>query len=305
MNELVNKLNSLESKVLDNINLSKAINTLRAYKSDFKDFEKFCSRFNFPSMPTNPRVVGLYLSELSSALKFSTLKRRLASINVIHKIKGHYFDFKHPFIKENLTGIKRKIGIKQIGKKPLLYNNLIKIINFINNNIVNKNEQLQRDKTVILLGFAGGFRRSELASLNLEDIEFVNEGMKITVQKSKTDQYGEGLIKAIPYFSDTNYCPVIALKEWIKIRTTGIKTLFKCSDKTISLIIKKYTSLVGLDSKQYSGHSLRSGFATTTAGLGADERSIMNMTGHKSTEMVRRYIKDSNLFKNNALNTIK
>ena len=305
MNEIINKINDLEIQVLINISNSKARNTLRAYKSDFKDFQNFCEKYNFSSLPTNPKIIGMYLTYLSSIYKYSTLKRRLASINVIHKIKGHYLDCKHPLIKENLIGIKRKIGIYQKGKKPLLYNNLIKIVNFINSNIVNKNEQLQRDKTVILLGFAGGFRRSELATLNLEDIEFVDKGVKITVQKSKTDQYGEGLIKAIPYFSDANYCPVIALKEWIKIRTTGIKTLFKCSDKTISLIIKKYTSLVGLDSKQYSGHSLRSGFATTTAGLGADERSIMNMTGHKSTEMVRRYIKDSNLFKNNALNTLK
>ena len=174
MNKLVNKLNSLESKVIDNINLSKSINTLRAYKSDFKDFENFCSRFNFPSMPTNPRVVVLYLSELSSELKFSTLKRRLASISVIHKIKGHYFDFKHPFIKENLTGIKRKIGIKQFGKKPLLYNNLLLIIDFINQDLIHKTELKMRDKAILLIGFSGGFRRSELADLKLTDIEFVN-----------------------------------------------------------------------------------------------------------------------------------
>ena len=305
MNEIINKLSDLENQVLTNISNSKARNTLRAYKSDFKDFQNFCEKYNFSSLPTNAKTIGLYLTNLSSSSKYSTLKRRLASINVIHKLKGHYLDCKHPLIKENLIGIKRKIGTLQKGKKPLLYNHLIKIINFINKNIVNNYEQLKRDKSIILLGFAGGFRRSELASLNLEDIEFVEEGVKITVKKSKNDQYGEGLIKAIPYFSDTNYCPVLALKEWIKLSAKKAGTLFKCSDKNISLIIKKYTSLVGLDSRQYSGHSLRSGFATTTAGLGADERSIMSMTGHKSTEMVRRYIKDSNLFKNNALNTIK
>jgi len=304
MNELISKLNSLESKVIDNINLSKSLNTLRAYKSDFNDFENFCLKFNFPSMPTNPKVVGLYLSELSAELKFSTLKRRLASINVIHKIKGHYFDFKHPFIKENLAGIKRKIGIKQIGKKPLLYNDLLLIIDYINNNLVNKNELKIRDKAILLIGFSGGFRRSELADLKTSDIEFVNEGVKINIQKSKNDQFGEGQIKAIPYFKKKEYCPVLALKEWIKLKEIEKKTLFQCSDKMISLIIKKYIKLIGLDDRDYSGHSLRSGFATSTAGFGADERSIMAMTGHKSAEMVRRYIREANLFKNNPLDSL-
>ena len=167
------------------------------------------------------------------------------------------------------------------------------------------NLQLIRDKAIILLGFAGGFRRSELVSLEKSDLEFISEGLKITLRKSKSDQYGQGLIKGIPYFKNTKYCPVIAVKEWISSSDNlGGKKLFPYSDKTVALIVKKYLGLIGLDSKQYSGHSLRSGFATSTAASGADERSIMAMTGHKSTEMVRRYIKEANLFTNNALNKI-
>ena len=155
------------------------------------------------------------------------------------------------------------------------------------------------------MGFAGGFRRSELVSLEKSDLEFVSEGLKITLRKSKSDQYGQGLVKGIPYFKNTKYCPVIAVQDWLSSSVKlDEKRLFPYSDKTVALIVKKYLGLIGLDSNQYSAHSLRSGFATSTAASGADERSIMTMTGHKSTEMVRRYIKEANLFKNNALNKL-
>jgi site-specific recombinase XerD len=305
MNELINKLQQLEKETINNLGSSKSLNTLRAYKSDFYDFEKFCSNFGFKSLPSDPKAISLYLTDLSKKSKFSTLKRRLASINVIHKIKGFHIDIKHPIITENLIGIKRRIGSYQKGKKPILINNLYQIIDLINHNQINKSLQSLRDKAIILLGFAGGFRRSELVSLEKSDLEFISEGLKITLKKSKGDQYGQGLVKAIPYFKNIKYCPVIAIKEWVSSSDNlGEKRLFPYSDKTVALIVKKYLNLIGLDSKQYSGHSLRSGFATSTASAGADERSIMAMTGHKSTEMVRRYIKEANLFKNNALNKI-
>ena len=162
-----------------------------------------------------------------------------------------------------------------------------------------------QNKALILIGFAGGFRRSELVSIELEDIDFVNEGVKIIVKRSKTDQTGLGMIKAIPYFENKNYCPVISLKEWIDYSKNNNGKIFKISDKTVAITIKKYALLAGLDNTKYAGHSLRSGFATSTAEIGADERSIMAMTGHKTTQMVRRYIHEANLFKNNALNKIK
>jgi site-specific recombinase XerD len=306
MNNLINKLNDLEKETFVNLGSSKSINTLRAYKSDFYDFENFCSQFGFKSLPADPKVISLYLTDLSKNCKFSTLKRRLASINVVNKIKGFHIDINHPIIRENLIGIKRKIGTLQKGKKPILINYLYNVIDLIYNNKVNNSLLLLRDKTILLLGFAGGFRRSELVNLHKTNLEFVSEGLKITVRKSKNDQFGEGQVKGIPYFKNSKYCPVIAVQEWLS-QTNELhdKRLFPYSDKTVALIVKKYINLIGLDNKQYSAHSLRSGFATSTAESGADERSIMNMTGHKSTEMVRRYIKESSLFKNNALNKIK
>ncbi len=303
MNDLITDLKNLELETLKNLKNSKAYNTLRAYQADFKDFTKFCLKNGFNSMPSDPKIIALYLTHLSSFSKFSTLKRRLASIKVIHRLKGHYIDTKHPIIAENLMGIKRKMGVKQTSKKPILINDLKIIINVINKD-KNEHKKLQ-NKALILIGFAGGFRRSELVSIEYEDIEFVNEGVKILVQRSKTDQTGLGMTKAIPYFQNKIYCPVTSLRDWISHSKISDGKIFKISDKTVALTIQKYALLAGLDKTKYAGHSLRSGFATSTAETGADERSIMAMTGHKTTQMVRRYIQEANLFKNNALNKIK
>ena len=303
MNDLITDVKNLELETLKNLKNSKARNTLRAYQADFKDFTKFCLKNSFNSMPSDPKIIALYLTHLSSFSKFSTLKRRLASIKVIHRLKGHYIDTKHPIIAENLMGIKRKMGVKQTSKKPILINDLKLIINVINKD---KNEYKKfQNKALILIGFAGGFRRSELVSIEYEDIEFVNEGVKILVQRSKTDQTGLGMMKAIPYFQNKIYCPVTSLRDWISYSKISDGKIFKISDKTVALTIQKYALLAGLDKTKYAGHSLRSGFATSTAETGADERSIMAMTGHKTTQMVRRYIQEANLFKNNALNKIK
>ena len=303
MSNIVTNVKNLELETIKNLKNSKAHNTLRAYQADFSDFSNFCKTNNFSSLPTDPKIVALYLTHLSSSCKFSTLKRRLASIKVIHKLKGHYIDTKHPIISENLMGIKRKLGVKQISKKPILLNDLKLIIQAITDE---KNEFKKiQNKALILIGFAGGFRRSELVSIDYDDVDFVDEGVKINIKKSKTDQIGIGMVKAIPYFENTKFCPVVSLKEWINYAKINSGRIFKISDKSVALIIKKYALISGLDHSKYAGHSLRSGFATSTAETGADERSIMAMTGHKTTQMVRRYIQEANLFKNNALNKIK
>ena len=303
MNDLITDVKNLELETLKNLKNSKARNTLRAYQADFRDFSEFCIKNGFNSLPTDPKIIALYLTHLSSFSKFSTLKRRLASIKVIHRVKGHYIDTKHPIIAENLMGIKRKMGVKQNSKKPILISDLKLIINVINDK-KNKKKKYQ-NKALILIGFAGGFRRSELVSIEYEDIDFVNEGVKIQIKRSKTDQTGIGMTKAIPYFENEIYCPVISLKNYINYAKINDGRIFRISDKTVALTIKKYALLAGLDNTKYAGHSLRSGFATSTAEIGADERSIMAMTGHKTTQMVRRYIQEANLFKNNALNKIK
>ena len=319
MNELITDIRALHEETLNNLKNSKANNTIRAYKSDFKDFGGFCAKNGLKSLPTEPKIVSLYMTYLSTKdAKMSTLRRRLVSIGVIHRLKGHYLDTKHPIIIENLMGIKRKKGSYQKGKKPILINHLKLIIDEIDKDTYDETGiRKLRDKTIILLGFAGGFRRIELISIDYEDLEFVAEGVKIFIRKSKTDQFGEGMIKGLPYFTNQQYCPVWHLKKWLEISEIKSGPIFRrffkglnlgknrLSDQSVALFLKKYLSNAGIENQNYSGHSLRSGFATVSAEAGADERSIMAMTGHKTTQMVRRYIKEANLFKNNALNKIK
>ena len=317
MNDIITDIKALQEETLLNLQSSKATNTVRAYKSDFKDFGLFCAQNGFKSLPSEPKIVSLYLTYLSTKnTKMSTLKRRLVSIGVIHKLKGHYLDTKHPSIIENVLGIKRRKGSIQKGKKPILISDLKLIIDVIDEE---QNEDIKklRDRSIILIGFSGGFRRNEIVSLDYEDLDFVSEGLKIDIKRSKTDQFGEGSKKALPYFDNSQYCPVVSLQKWLKISNINSGALFRrfskgsklsenrLTDQTVALLIKEYLQLAGIDSKNYSGHSLRSGFATSAAEAGAEERSIMAMTGHKSTEMVRRYIKEANLFKNNALSKIK
>ena len=317
MNDIITDIKALKEETLLNLQSSKAVNTVRAYRSDFNDFGLFCAKNGFKSMPSEPNVVAMYLTYLSTKeMRMSTLKRRLVSIGIIHKLKGHYLDTKHPSIIENMMGIKRRKGSIQRGKKPLLINYLKAIINVIDET---KNQEIKklRDRSIILIGFSGGFRRNEIVSLDYEDLDFVEEGLKINIRRSKTDQFGEGFKKALPYFDSSEYCPVVSLKKWIDVSKIKSGALFRrfnkgskisenrLTDQTVALLIKEYLGLAGIDNKNYSGHSLRSGFATTAAESGVEERSIMAMTGHKTSEMVRRYIKEANLFKNNALNKIK
>ena len=317
MNEIITDIKALQEETLLNLKNSKANNTVRAYKSDFNDFGLFCAKNGFKSLPSEPKIVSLYLTHLSTKdAKMSTLKRRLVSIGVIHRLKGHYLDTKHPSIIENIMGIKRRKGSIQRGKKPILISHLREIIKVIDEQDKEPIKKL-RDRSIILIGFSGGFRRNEIVSLDYDDLDFVTEGLKINLKRSKTDQYGEGSVKGLPYFDSTKYCPVVTIKNWIETSKIDSGPLFRrftkgsnlsknrLTDQSVALIIKNYLQLAGIDSKNYSGHSLRSGFATTAAESGAEERTIMAMTGHKSPEMVRRYIKEANLFKNNALKKIK
>jgi len=317
MNKIITDIKALQEETILNLQSSKANNTVRAYKSDFNDFGIFCAQNGFKSLPSEPKIVSLYLTHLSTKdAKMSTLKRRLVSIGVIHKLKGHYLDTKHPAIIENIMGIKRRKGSIQKAKKPILINSLKLIIDAIDQQ---NNQEIKkfRDRSIILIGFSGGFRRNEIVSLDYDDLDFVPEGLKINIKRSKTDQFGEGFTKALPYFDSSQYCPVVSLKNWLDISKITSGPVFRrfvkgsklsenrLTDQTVAILIKEYLNLAGIDSKNYSGHSLRSGFATSAAESGVEERNIMAMTGHKSTEMVRRYIKEANLFKNNALNKIK
>ena len=241
MNNIITDIKALQEETLLNLKSSKANNTIRAYKSDFNDFGLFCAQNGFKSLPSEPKIISLYLTHLSTKeAKMSTLKRRLVSIGVIHKLQGHYLDTKHPSIIENIMGIKRRKGSFQKGKKPLLINDLKILINVIDKN---NNEEIMRvrDRSIILIGFSGGFRRNEIVSLDYDDLDFVSEGLKINLKRSKTDQFGEGSVKGLPYFDNSQYCPVLSVKKWIEISNIETGPLFRRFSKGSKLTDNRLT----------------------------------------------------------------
>jgi len=168
-----------------------------------------------------------------------------------------------------------------------------------------------RDKALLLIGFAGAFRRSELVALTVEDVEHVKQGIVIHLRRSKTDQAGEGRKIAIPYARGA-VCPVHALQEWLQISgiTSGLIfrgvtrhghiSEFGLSPQSVALVVKERAAAVGLDATQYAGHSLRAGLVTSAAQAGISSWKIRQQTGHKSETMLLRYIRDASIFIDNA-----
>jgi site-specific recombinase XerD len=301
-------LSNLIASANEYVRRSKAKNTIKAYQSDWQSFSRWCKTRGLCSLPAEPRVVALYLSDMADhGYKASTIGRHMISIGLAHKTRGHASPTSDETVKAVWRGIRNTLGVAPQGKSPILVEDLRRMLQHAPNDLMGL-----RDRALLLLGFAGAFRRSELVSLNVEDVEFTRAGLIITLRRSKTDQAGEGRKVGIPYGSFIETCPVRTLQAWMA--AAGIETgpLFRhvtkgreigtkhLSDKTVARIVKKYVERIGLDKRHFAGHSLRAGLATSAAMAGASERDIMAQTGHKNPMMVRRYIRDGNLFRSNA-----
>jgi site-specific recombinase XerD len=289
--------------------MATAENTLRAYRSDWAHFEAWCQEKQLRSFPTTPEVVGLYITALAEAgRKVSTITRRLAAISKQHRDAGRYSpcSMKYSQICEVIRGIKRAKGVRPEAKVALSTDDLRAMVCALP-----KTPRGLRDRALLLIGFAGGFRRSELAALEVGDVEDTSDGLRVLLRRSKVDQEGEGRTVGNTFGGDPRTCPVRAYRAWIA--TSGITQgpIFprffgrKAGERAITAhavarIVKRSADRVGLDPAQLSGHSLRSGLATTAARNGASERSIMRQTGHRSVQMVRRYIREAELFHDNA-----
>jgi integrase len=288
---------------------AKAENTLRAYAADWNDFRDWCMAHQLPALPAPPDTVALYLTDRAGTLKTSSLARRLTTINRAHEAAGHPSPatMRHAVVSEVWKGIRRKKGTAEEGKKPFLTADLRKIIAELPDDLQGK-----RDRALLLAGFAGGFRRSELARLRLEDFKETPEGMVAWLRRSKTDQEGQGRPVALPYGSDPLTCPVRALQSWIQAAAISAGPLFRAVDQlgmvsaqalaadSVAWIVKRAVRRAGMEPAEYSGHSLRSGLATQAAMNGASELAIMKQTGHRSLATVRKYIRDGALFRDNA-----
>ena len=282
-------------------------NTWKAYQCDLDHFTAWGGK-----IPSTPEKLTEYLSTFAGELAISTLSRRLASINKAHEMAGHPSPTTDQKVRLVMKGIRRAHSSKQKQASPLLRDDLISICSQMTDEL-----KCKRDKALLLIGFAGALRRSELVALNIDDIEFLSEGVVLHIRKSKTDQEGRGRKIAIPKAkSQSRICPVKALKEWMDILPSSDESVFRSvrkgtyvqptrlSESAVSVIIKSHVKKIGLDPENYSGHSLRAGFCTSAAMMGLPEWKIMKQSGHKSHNVMMRYIRDARLFEDNPLDII-
>jgi site-specific recombinase XerD len=285
---------------------SRAESTLRGYRSDWKDFTNWCSRHWLDSLPAAPSTVAAYISACADRadLKAGTIQRRVSAIAAFHTVAGHNSPTTSAEVKLTLAGIRRTLGVAQEGKAPILTADVAAMIAHLPDRLIGV-----RDRALLLTGFAGAFRRSELVALDLRDIEFREDGLKVTIRKSKTDQEGAGQVIGIARGS--KLCPIRAIEEWIAAAGITDGAIFRHVDRhgrilermkpeAVALVVKRYAAVAGLDPAKYAGHSLRAGLVTQAAINGVQEMAIMRQTRHKSSEMLRKYVRDASLFRENA-----
>jgi integrase len=303
---------------------SRSAATERAYRSDWADFAAWCRAAGLVEMPAEATTVGAYLADRADRLKVATLGRRIAAITAAHRMAGQGFDGGHPAIARVLAGIRRRYGTKQAAKTAILTDDLRRVVRALPATLAGL-----RDKAVLLVGFAGAFRRSELVAMDLGDLNLSEAGLVITIRRSKTDQEGAGREVGIPR-SRKITCPVAALEAWLNAGD-GLRLIVnsemglgkpdlaspvfraidhgrlaqRLSGQAVAEIVKRAVRRVGLDPKKFAGHSLRSGFATSAARGGADLAFIMQQTGHKNADVARRYVQAGRLLDNPASKAVK
>ncbi len=307
--EISTELQSIADKAKLFAASSKSEATKKAYRADFKHFSEWCIGHSLNPLPARPETVAFYITTLADQeFATSTIERRLVAISQAHKLTGHQTPTTAQSVREVWKGIRREQGTAQISKRPLLTVELRRIIQQLTpHRLIDV-----RDAALLLIGFAGGLRRSELVGLDLGDIEERVRGLVLEIRRSKTDQEGEGQKVGIPCGRNEETCPVRRLQTWIQRAEIDSGPIFRLvlkgggirpkrlSGRGVNLVVKKHVETIGLNPAKYGAHSLRSGFATEAAKNGASEREIMRQTRHRSREVVRRYIKDGGIFRSNA-----
>jgi integrase len=300
-------LDDTVSKAQELLRHSLAQNTRRAYAADWRHFSSWCQANHRINLPALPETVSLYLTILSEKAKVSTLTRRISAISQAHQVAGFDSPTQAPVVRQLMKGIRRTLGTAQVEKTPVKVEHLRTIMAGLDA------ERLidVRDRALLLVGFAGAFRRSELVGLDIEDLEFNENGLVVHLRRSKTDPEGQGRKVGIPYGSTPATCPVRALKAWLAVLPGTEGPLFRGVDRhgrihplrltpqSVALVVKKRTAKEGI-AGDYAGHSLRAGLATAAAAAGVPERAIMAQTGHRSLNTLRKYIREGSLFLENA-----
>jgi integrase len=286
---------------------ARSANTRRAYAADWRDFAAWCGGHGAAALPAAPETVTLYLAARAATCRVSTLSRRVTAISQAHLAAGFDSPAQAAVVRTVMKGIRREKGSVAAAKKPLLVEDLRVMVALQPGSL-----RGLRDRALLLVGFAGAFRRSELVALDWEDVEFTRAGLAVRIRRSKTDPEGQGRRVGIPHGRVSACCPVRALEAWRDeaggdrgpvfhpVDRHGNLLPARLSDKAVARIVKRAVAAAGTDPADYAGHSLRAGFATAAAMGGASERAIMNQTGHRSLVVARRYIREGSLFRDNA-----
>jgi site-specific recombinase XerD len=280
-------------------------NTRRAYATDWAIFSDWCREKRVSNLPAHPATVSAFLADESKASKPSTLRRRLAAIAKMHSVASHPNPCSTEAVKATMKGIERTYGIASQGKAPATLAKVEKMVATCNPMTLDG----LRSRAIILMGFAGAFRRSELASLDMSDLKWSDEGVLVTVRHSKTDQRGEGMKKAIPYVNEGGgLCAATALRAWLTaaridsgavFRPFGRNSLPKnccMTPDAVAIIVKVSAKRAGFDPREFAGHSLRSGHVTEARARGVADSDTMSVTGHKRVETLNMYDKRENAF---------
>ena len=287
---------------------AKSASTRRAYAADWRHFARWCVEHGLASLPAEPATVALYLAALGATHKPATITRRLTAITAVHGEADYPSPahLSHRLVADTLHGIRRTLGTSQKAKEPLSVTQLIKVLDHLEGGLL-----AARDRALLLVGFSGGLRRSELAALTIDRLEWHKSGITLKLERSKTDQEGEGREVEIPLGMHPETCPVRALKSWFERANVTEGRIFRRVDRhgnvgaaldkdSIGVIVQRSVKRAGLTAKHYGGHSLRAGFATQAYLKGATELEIMHQTGHRSLSMVRRYIREGKKLRQTA-----
>lgn len=305
---------------------SKAVSTVKAYRSDARVFEAWCAGYGFRSLPASPvAVAGFLTHEAEAGRAASTIGRRCAAISYAHKLKGLPDPTDNEDVRATMRGVRRTVGVAPTQKAAATVDVLTAMLMHVPNTLTGK-----RDKALLALGFAGAFRRSELVALDVADLREDRDGLRVIVRRSKTDQEGQGFEKAIPHGRFIR--PVALVRDWLDAagitegpvfrpvsrsgRVRAVANLATPADvdlgvaksaspprlttQAVADIMKQYVAAAGLDASTFGAHSLRAGYITTAAERGADLARIMDQSGHRDPRTVMGYIRRANAFKDHS-----
>ena len=295
----------------DYLAASRAENTTRLYRTGWAQFTAWCEAHGVTPLPAGPETVACYVADLAKAANPATIDARLAAISAAHRAAGHDSPTKQEAFRLVRRGVRRTLGTAQRQVHPVTVVDLRVMLEGLGSDPAGC-----RDRTLLLLGFAGALRRSELVGLDVADVTEGTDGLTVHLRRSKTDQEGAGRTVGVPYGSKQATCPVRAWRAWLEVSGITEGAAFRpvnrrghiaptrLSAPSVALVLKRHAARAGLDPDEVSGHSLRAGLATAAAAAGVPERVIAEQTGHKGTAMLRRYIREGSLFRENAASAV-